>query len=153
MIEKYFSDSNFVAWVDYNKFLSKLTGDLLIYNLYTEDNRIFKIVFLAGYILNYKLFIAVTSIFFNSFYCYEDRKRLITSPETKDVVQALVESEVFSEDLEPHPYHKNAKPKKHIRKGSRYGYIINKIENYDTNKVYYISDILAGKMEFYNDNN
>lgn len=153
MIDKYFSDSNFSSWVDYNKFLSKLTGDLLIYNLYTEDNRIFKIVFLAGYLLNYKSFIAVTSTFHNMFYCYEDRKRLLTSPETREVVQALIDSEVFAEEIEEHPYHKKAKPKKHIRKGSRFDYIINKIENYDAYKVYYVSDILSGNMEFYNDNN
>lgn len=152
MLEPYMDNPNFIKWVDYNSFISKLTGDPLIFSLYLDDNRICKIIFLNGKMFNYKYFIYVFSRFSRHMRYYSsDYKKQTKHPDYQIVRQALAESEIFSINYKVHPYHKKAKPTEIISKGPRYGYVENKIEEMDSDKLYYINDILNGNMEMHNE--
>jgi hypothetical protein len=144
MLDQYLGDENFKKWYNHNLFISSLTGDPIICTIVLGNNNNLKVVFLSGHLINYKSFIAHFSKFkkFNYFRAYGDRR---DTPD--EILDIFIKTGIVSKKENYHPYHKKAKPVLNYSAGSRWDYVYNKIVEDETEKFYYIEDILNGEME------
>lgn len=144
MLEKYFDNENFKRWYNHNLFISSLTGDPYIFDIVLENNNHYKVIFLSGHMLGYKSFISHFSRYDRYNYFREYNKKYIPPDELMEI---FIRIEVVSKKIDSHPYYTKAKPRIHYTAGPRWKYIFDKLAEYEDDKLYYITDILAGEME------
>lgn len=144
MLDKYLKFKEFKDWVMHNRFITKLLGDTIFFKLILEDNRHYDIIFYDGEVYSYKFFIFCLDTFNigKQYYPAMNMKNKYKIEEHEKIIKQFIKNKIIRQEIENHPYHKNAKPRIALRSGENYVSFEELIQNLDVDNIYEIQPVI-----------
>lgn len=144
ILDKYLKFKEFEDWVMHNLFITKLLGNIIFFKLVLEDNRHYDIIFYDGEVYSYKFFIFCLHSYSigKQYYHAINIKNKCKLEEHEKIIKHLIKNNVIKQDIEYHPYHKNAKPRIKLSQGKNYNNFEELIKNLDFENTYELLPII-----------